>query len=704
MPRPRGRRLKGRGTASSVDGRYLDWQREAFDDGWDIEEATPPPATTVTVEHSRTIISRNDSPDIPFEASINPYRGCEHGCVYCLSGDTPILMLDGTTQPLSDVRVGDQIYGTVRNGWYRRYVPAKVLGHWSVIKPAYRITLEDGTTLVAGPDHRFLTERGWKYVTGAEQGRSRRPHLTTGNKLMGIGAFAVATPKGPAYRLGYLSGLIRGDALLASYHYERKGRCHGDQHQFRLALCDVEALHRAEDYLREFGVGTYSFVFQRGGTGQRAIHGIRNHSRTDVERIRGLIAWPQDPDLDWCAGFLAGIFDAEGSFSQSVLRICNSDKEIIAWIMRSLKAFGFRCVIEPERKGVNKPVMVLRLEGGLPEQMRFFHTTDPAITRKRSIIGQAVKSSARLRVMAIETCDRTQRMYDIQTDTEDFIANGVISHNCYARPTHAYMDLSPGIDFETKLFAKPDAAKLLRKELAQPGYRCTPIALGANTDPYQPIERDYGITRSIIEVLREHDHPLTIVTKSWRVERDIDLLADMARRNLVQVFVSITSLDHALARRLEPRASAPRRRVECVRALTGAGIPVGVLFAPVIPFLNDGALEEVLAAAASAGATWAGYVIIRLPLEIKDLFEQWLEQHEPLRARRVMHAIRDLRGGRDNDPRFFSRQRGQGAFAEIIRSRFELACRRHGLNRGRLELRTDLFRPPVPERKQLDLF
>lgn len=275
---------------------------------------------------------------------------------------------------------------------------------------------------------------------------------------------------------------------------------------------------------------------------------------------------------------------------------------------------------------------------------------------------------------------------------------------CFARPTHAYMDLSPGIDFETKLFAKPDAAMLLRKELAQPGYRCTPIALGANTDPYQPIERDWGITRSIIEVLHAHEHPLTIVTKSGRVERDIDLLADMARKNLVQVFLSITSLDHDLARRLEPRASAPRRRVECVRALSQAGIPVGVMFAPVIPFLNDDSLEDVLAAAADAGAAHAGYVIVRLPLEIRDLFMQWLEQHEPLKAERVMNAIRDLRGGKDNDPRFFLRQRGKGAFAEIVRSRFDLACRRNGLSRGRLDLRTDLFHPPQADRKQMDLF
>src|SRR5690606_17276804 len=275
---------------------------------------------------------------------------------------------------------------------------------------------------------------------------------------------------------------------------------------------------------------------------------------------------------------------------------------------------------------------------------------------------------------------------------------------CYARPTHAYMDLSPGIDFESKLFAKPSAPELLRKELAKRGYRCTPMALGTNTDPYQPVEREYRITRGIIEVLAEHDHPLTIVTKSWLVERDIDLLAPMAKKDLVQVFLSVTTLESDLSRRLEPRTSAPLRRIEAIRKLSDAGIPTGVMFAPVIPFLNDQELEAVLERAAAAGAQSAGYVIVRLPLEIKDLFHEWLKTHEPLKAERVMNAIRDLRGGRENNPQFFGRMRGQGPFAALIRRRFENTCRRRGLNRRRLILRTDLFRPPREEGPQLGLF
>ena len=273
---------------------------------------------------------------------------------------------------------------------------------------------------------------------------------------------------------------------------------------------------------------------------------------------------------------------------------------------------------------------------------------------------------------------------------------------CYARPTHAYMDLSPGIDFESRLFVKENAAELLRQELNQPGYVCSPIALGANTDPYQPLERDWLITRRIIEVLSEYQHPLTIVTKSRLVQRDIDLLAPMAAMDLCKVFISVTTLNVDLARRMEPRASSPASRLETVAALAAAGIPTGVLFAPVIPALNDMDLEAVLAAAAAAGAESAGYIMLRLPHEIKNLFKEWLDTHEPLKAGHVMQLIRDLRGGRDNDPNFFSRHSGKGVFAELISRRFEQGCRRLGLNRQERELNTSRFRGK--QTAQLTLF
>ncbi len=281
---------------------------------------------------------------------------------------------------------------------------------------------------------------------------------------------------------------------------------------------------------------------------------------------------------------------------------------------------------------------------------------------------------------------------------------------CYARPSHAYLDLSPGLDFETRLFAKPNAAELLRAELARPGYRCEPIALGTNTDPYQPIERDWKITRSVLEVLAECNHPFTITTKGALIARDVDLIAAMARRNLARVFVSIAMLDKELARRLDPRAPAPARRLELVAKLAQAGVPVGVMVAPVIPQLTDKDLEAILEAAAAHGATSAGWIMLRLPREVAPLFRDWLATHYPLRAAHVMSLVNQVRGGRDNDPRFGARMRGSGGFAELIARRFDVARRRLGLDGERGPLDTSQFRAPAPPRpasaadRQLDLF
>ena len=265
---------------------------------------------------------------------------------------------------------------------------------------------------------------------------------------------------------------------------------------------------------------------------------------------------------------------------------------------------------------------------------------------------------------------------------------------CFARPSHAFHDLSPGIDFETRLFAKPDAPALLRAELSKPGYQVRPIAFGTNTDPYQPIEADWRIARACIEVLSECDHPLTITTKSDRVVRDLDLLAPMATKGLVSVAMSITSLDPVIARTLEPRAPHPRKRLAAVAALTAAGIPCSVSVAPVIPAITDGELERILEQAAAAGACGAFFLPVRLPWEVAPLFRAWLDTHFPDRAEKVMAIIRSLRGGRVNDPNFFTRMQGSGPWAELMRTRFRIAIRRYGLERGRAPLNCDRFRRP----------
>ena len=275
---------------------------------------------------------------------------------------------------------------------------------------------------------------------------------------------------------------------------------------------------------------------------------------------------------------------------------------------------------------------------------------------------------------------------------------------CFARPTHAYLGLSPGLDFESKLFVKPDAPELLERELSAPNYQPRTIAIGTNTDPYQPIDRRYQIMRRILEVLERAGHPVGIVTKSALVLRDIDILSRMAERNLVKVALSVTTLDAELARTMEPRAATPSRRLETLRRLSAAKIPTAVLVAPIIPAINDSEIERILDAAAAAGVRGAGYVILRLPLEVRDIFREWLMANFPDRHRHVFKLIREMRGGKDYDSTWGLRQTGSGPYAWMIGRRFEVACEKLGLNARESELTTEHFRSPRPSAVQLDLF
>ncbi len=499
--------VRGRGAHGNPANRFdgIDVDREA----WTAED--PGPETRLLRDRSRSIIARNDSPDVGFEASVNPYRGCEHGCVYCLDGETPILMADGVARPLAELRTGDRVCGTRREGRRRRLVRTEIRAHWSTRRPAFRLLLTDGTQLVASADHRFLTEGGWKRVAEGEEGR-RGPTLTPGDRLAGWGAAGAPAPTSD----------------------------------------------RSVDFRDELA----------------------------VVRIVGL----------------------------------RGDREL----------------------------------------------------------------------------------FDLTTGTGDFIAAGVVSHNCYARPTHEYLGFSAGLDFESRILVKEDAPRLLRAELSSPRWTPKVVAMSGVTDPYQPAERRLRVTRGCLEVLAEARNPVIVVTKSRLVARDADLLGELASHRAARVMVSITSLDEDLRRVLEPRAPAPPRRLDAIERLAAAGVPVGVLVAPVIPGLTEHELPSILEAAARAGARSAGWVMLRLPHGVKELFEAWLDTHFPDRKKKILGRVREMRGGRLNDPRFRSRMRGEGPLANQVASMFRVAALRAGLDGPGEPLSVAAFRRPRPPEPRPD--
>ncbi len=660
----------------------------------------PPAAGTVEVyeDQSQEILSHNDSPDIGFRWSVNPYRGCRHACSYCVSGDTPILMADGRTKPLADVRVGDEIYGTISDVKFRRFSKTRVLAHWMSRKPAYRITLEDGTQLVASADHRFLTSRGWKHVTGAEQGRKRRPHLTSNNKLVGTGQFTALPDKNPEYQKGYLCGLIRGDGLLGCYNYDGRRRTNETIHQFRLALVDLEALQRGRQYLSTFQVPTREFLFQPASSNRQAIHGIRTSSRPRVERVREIIRWPTCASIAWRKGFLAGIFDAEGSYSRGILRICNTDPAIINSITDGLQKLGFDSVIESRflYRSV-KLIYVVRIRGGLVQHQRFFQTVDPAITRKRDIVGQAIKNRARLRVVSMEDLRVSKRMFDITTGTGDFIANGVVSHNCYARPTHEYFGLGAGTDFERKIFVKKNAAALLERAFRRRSWQGERIVFSGVTDCYQPLEAAWKLTRGCLETCLKFRNPAGIITKSALIRRDVDLLQGLTREASVHVSISIPFFDEEIARKVEPGAPMLRKRFETMEILAKAGVEVGIGVAPIIPGLNDRDIPALLKMAKECGAKFAFRTLLRLPGSVKEVFLHRIRQDLPLKAHRIEERVKDSRGGAWYDSRFGHRHSGQGNYWEAVDRQWEIWTERLGFNKGEEEPeKTNTFRRPAP--------
>jgi DNA repair photolyase len=578
---------------------------------------------------AKSVINHVPGNYLPFKWTINPYRGCSHACAYCLAGDTRILMADGRTRRLADVAAGDEIYGTVRRDTYRHYVKTRVLAHWATVKRAHRITLEDGTELIASGDHRLLTNRGWKFVTGAEQGKNRRPFLTINNSLIGTGRFAEGPDtEHPNYRSGYLCGMIRGDGHVGSYAYPRLGQ-RREVRRFRLALVDLEALRRARTYLSDLRVDTQEFAFQAAPGTRQAITAIRTQASSSVDAIRALCAWPARPSPEWSRGFLAGVFDAEGSYSRGIIRISSADDEIIGKITSSLRRLGFAFRLEETSRP--NGLATVRLLGGLQQALTFFHTVDPAITRKRSIEGRATKSNARLQVVSIEDLGVELPMYDITTGTGDFIANGVVSHNCFARVTHTYMDMNAGRDFESKIVVKVNAPEVLRRQLGSRRWKGEHIAMGTATDPYQRGEGRYRLMPGIIRALTDYRNPFSILTKGTLILRDLDLLKGAAGVAEVGAALSVGTLDEDAWRASEPGTPHPRKRIEAVAALNGEGIPTGVMMAPILPGITDhpDQLREVVKAAIDAGATHVSPIMLHLRPVVKEEFMAWLAENYP---------------------------------------------------------------------------
>jgi DNA repair photolyase len=568
---------------------------------------------------------------MPFRWTINPYRGCAHACKFCMQGDTPILMANGGTKPLADLVEGDEIYGTVRRGSYRRYVTTQVRALWPTRKHVYRIRLEDGTELFASGDHRFLSDRGWKYVAGSERGHWRRPHLTLNNKLIGTGAFAEPPIESEAYRRGYLCGMIRGDGHVACRQTARRAG-HAEVRNVRLALVDFEALARARDYLALASVQTREYLFRAAAPGYKPVNAISTCLRDGASRIADLITWPRTPTEAWCKGFLAGIFDAEGSFGGGpgggTIRIANTDSAIIEWTTYCLRRLGFAYVVEPTRNA--NGLQHVRVAGGLPAQLRFFHTCDPAITRKRTIEGTALKSTARLCVVSIDRMG-IRDLYDITTGTGDFIANGVVSHNCFARPTHTYLGFDADRDFDREIVVKVNVPEVLRVELARASWKGEHVAMGTNTDPYQWVEGRYKLMRGIWEAFRDAANPCSVLTKSPLLLRDLDLMKEIAAVTDISANLSVPTIDEKAWRASEPHTPNPRARLEAVAELNRAGIPTGILVAPLMPGINDdpAQVQEILQAAADAGATGVSGIGLHLRGEVRGVFMDWLRSYRP---------------------------------------------------------------------------
>ena len=533
---------------------------------------------------AKSIINHVPGDRFGFHWTINPFRGCSHACTYCLDGDTPILLATGRTKPVAEVRPGDEIYGTAMSGLSRRYVTTVVSDHWSAVKPAYRVALESGAQLVTSADHRFLTAEGWRHVADPGENPGQASALTPGVRLVGTGKFPEAPLPDEGYRRGYVRGLFAREA--------------GPDRRIRF---EPEAEERVRAYLRA-GLGP----------------------RQDVEEDAGEIDGGRPLPARQFRGFLAGVYDATGSYSDAVRLEPEAGEARV--VCRCLDELGFRWH-QDELK--SRPC--IRLDGGLEAAMRFFLTVDPATSSKRRIDGIAIDPDAWPRVVSVEPLGVELPLYDITTGTGDFIADGVVSHNCFARPTHTYLDFDAGRDFETKIVVKVNAAELLRRELRRASWEGELIAMGTNTDPYQRAEGHYRLMRGILTELNAARNPYSILTKGTLIQRDIDLLVEGASVTEVSANFSVGTVDEKVWETTEPGTPHPMKRLEVVKMLNDAGIPCGVLMAPILPGISDRPeqLEATVKAAAEAEATHVTPLTLHLRPGVKEEFLPWLAEHHP---------------------------------------------------------------------------
>ncbi|WP_297542207.1 intein-containing Rv2578c family radical SAM protein [Amycolatopsis sp.] len=570
--------------------------------------------------HAKSVLNKVTGSPMPFGWTVNPYRGCSHACTYCLDGSTEILMADGRTKPLADVVVGDEVYGTEQEGSRRRYTRTRVLAHWSSVKHAYRVVLEDGTELIGSGEHRFLTDRGWKHVTGGHgAGSPQRPHLLPGTKIVGTGRFARPPHRDPEYRAGYVSGMVKGEGS-----------------------AEPEASDRSREFLAGF------------------------RTLSDASEP------PISPSRSWQKGFLAGVFDASGSYTREVLRVASVDDAASEVVADALRGFGFRHTIGDYERATG--ARTVRLLGGLGEQLRFLHTVDPAITRKRVIDGTALRATSRVGVVSVEPLGIELPLFDITTGTGDFIANGMVSHNCFARNTHTYLDFDAGKDFDTQVVVKVNAPEVLAAQLRKPSWKREHVAMGTNTDPYQRAEGRYKLMPRIIRALADSGTPFSILTKGTVLTRDLPLLSSVAKDVPVGLGVSIALLDRELQHRLEPGTPSPQARLDLVRRARDAGLPCGVFVAPILPGLTDStnSLDELLTAIADAGATGVTVVPLHLRPGTREWFAQWLAEDYP----GLVPLYREIYG--------------KGAYASKeyraeLSGRVGRLLRKHGLDRGSRE-------------------